>query len=117
MKTLYRIWKWHEGDTAHRKGWNNTGVEEYSLKNAQYTADRLANTLGNAYIVTVENDNPNDWQISAELETHKDACSFADCHKEAIHYTGPHSPDICWDQTNGGYKVEYLTYEDFHRRF
>lgn len=105
MKT-YRIWKWHEGDSAHRKGWNNTGIVEYSLKTAQETADNLGNLLGNAYIVTVGDDNPNEWPISAELETHEQACSFADCHKEVIHYRGQDVAEIVWRGTK--YRVEYI---------
>jgi hypothetical protein len=111
MGKRFHVWSWQE-----KGGWKDLGAEGFDFGRAQLKADRLGNVLGGAFVVAVEGDDPNSWLISSELSSDADAGSFADAHKEAIAYKGAWSADVCWDQANGGYKVVYLTREDFYPR-
>jgi hypothetical protein len=101
MKT-YHIWEWRDGR------WEDMGPYGHNLHQINFSAEVLGDITSATCIPVLAGDDPNNWEISKELDTSEKAESFAKAHREWI-YAGCHSNhEVVWDQKNGGYKIEVL---------
>lgn len=105
----FHIWVW---DTTKWVDWGCFGND---LRWVNMWAGILQLQDNAAYIPVTSDGNPNRWEITREVRwSPENALSFAKAHCDWIDAGCKPNVEVVWDQTNGGYKLDWLT-EDYLR--